>query len=132
MSRNTAVSTQVEGVAEVRRALRKMQDGTADLKAIHAEAAKDVADTAKTIVPRGASGKLGASIRSTGQAGQGVVRAGKAAVPYAGPIHFGWPKHHIAPRPFLYEAADRRADEVKERFITGLNKLITDSGLDQT
>lgn len=129
MTRRSAVSTEVEGVDEVRRALRKFEGGTADLKAAHAEAAKDVADTAKTIAPTGETQKLVGSIRSSGQAGQGVVRAGKKAVPYAGPIHFGWAAHGIAPNPFLYEAADRRADEVRERFVDALNELVREAGL---
>lgn len=122
---------EVDGVKEVRRALRKVEDGATDLKAAHAEAAKDVAETARGIVPR-QSGTLAASIRSTGQAGQGVVRAGRAAVPYAGPIHFGWATRNIAPNPFLYEAADQRAEEVTERFLTALNELAQQAGLDTT
>jgi hypothetical protein len=37
-----------------------------------------------------------------GRAGQtaAVVRAGRASVPYAGPIHWGWPSRHITAQPF--------------------------------
>lgn len=31
--------------------------------------------------------------------------AGGAAVPYAGPIHWGWPSHNIEPQPFIAAAA---------------------------
>ncbi len=30
-----------------------------------------------------------------------VIRAGRKAVPYAGPINYGWPKRHIRPRLFV-------------------------------
>jgi len=33
------------------------------------------------------------------------VQAGRASVPYAGPIHWGWPARNIEPQPFLTDAA---------------------------
>ncbi|GAA0898703.1 hypothetical protein GCM10009551_107070 [Nocardiopsis tropica] len=35
----------------------------------------------------------------------GVVRAGRASVPYAGPIHWGWEARGIRAQPFLSDAA---------------------------
>ena len=59
-----------------------------------------------------------------------MVRAGRAAVPYAGVIHFGWAAHSIAPQPFLYDAADARADEVLAKFHEDINKQARSAGLD--
>ena len=56
--------------------------------------------------------------------------AGRAAVPYAGVIHFGWAAHSIAPQPFLYDAADSRADEVLAKFHEDINKQARSAGLD--
>lgn len=125
------MTIRVEGVSEVRRALRKMDGGAQDLKEAHAEGAAVVAAEARALVPY-RTGVLAGSIRSSGQARAGVVRAGRASVPYAGPIHFGWAKHGISPQPFLYEAADRRADEVRDRYLRGLRSLARDSGLSMT
>jgi len=36
-----------------------------------------------------------------------VIRAGGASLRYAGPVHFGWPEHHIEAQPFITEAAQR-------------------------
>lgn len=124
----TRPSISIEGDRELRRALRGVADGVADLKAVHADAAEIVASRATQLVPR-RSGALSASIRSTGQAATGVVRAGRAAVPYAGRIHFGDPSHNIKPQPFLYSALDDRRDEVIDLYEKRIGSLIKKHGL---
>lgn len=123
------VDIRVEGADELRRALRGVADGTDDLKAVHLEAGELVVGRATQIVPR-RSGTLGASIRAGAQARQGVVRAGKAAVPYAGVIHFGWAKRNIRPQPFLYDALDDRRREVIETYEAGVQGLLKRHDLD--
>lgn len=113
----------VEGAKELRRALRAFDGGVADLKAAHARSAQVVEARAVTLVPR-LSGTLAGSIRSTGQAAAGVVRSGRASVPYAGPIHFGWPGHNIKPQPFLYGALDDRRQQVIDVYERHVNELI--------
>ncbi len=34
-----------------------------------------------------------------------IIRAGKKSVPYAGVIHWGWPRKNIVAQPWLTEAA---------------------------
>jgi hypothetical protein len=41
--------------------------------------------------------------------------AGRASVPYAGPIHWGWPARNISANPFLSNAAV----ESQPRWLTG-------------
>jgi len=65
----------------------------------------------------------------------GVVRMGRKAVPYAGPVHFGWPNRPnaakgwrggpIRPNPFLYEAMDKRVGEVMAIYSKYLETLPT-------
>lgn len=121
---------EVEGAREVARRLRKVEGGMADLKKVHADAAEIVEVRAAAIVPR-RTGALKSTVRSTGQARGGVVRAGFKRVLYAGVIHFGWPKHNISPQPFLYDALDQRATEVVDVYETRVNKLIKQNGLDK-
>jgi hypothetical protein len=72
-------------------ALRRFgDDAKNDIKDVNREAAKLVETRAKQIVPV-RTGALQQTIRSSGQLGKGVVRAGKAKTPYANPIHWGWP-----------------------------------------
>jgi hypothetical protein len=105
---------QVQGAKELRRALNKAadKDSKMALKKANLEGAEAVAQEARTLVPRGKTLKLSESVRATAGVASGAVRAGRAAVPYSGVIHFGWPARGIEPRPFLYEAADARVDEV--------------------
>jgi hypothetical protein len=124
----TKPSITVEGAKQLQRALRQVEGGMADLKVAHAEAAKIVERQAEAIAPR-RSGRLAASVRSSGQARQGIVRAGKAAVPYAGVIHFGWAARNIAPQPYLYDALDARRAEVIATYNGHVNKLIKKNDL---
>lgn len=115
----------VEGVKPLKRDLRWAKDQalTQAFKAAGGEGAKTVATTAAQIVPVGKTGNLRTSIRSSGTMGGGVVRSGSAKVPYAGPVHFGWPARGIEPRPFLYEAADQRAEEVTDLYYRRIQDI---------
>jgi hypothetical protein len=115
-----AVSFDVDS-REFRRALKLVVDGTEDFKAVNAEAAQVVERDVRVPV---VSGRLAASIRSTGQARTGVVRAGSAGVPYAGVIHYGWPKRNIRANPFLTSALDRQEDAVVDVYRDGVADLI--------
>ena len=128
MATDGGITVEVDDTA-FRRALRKVEGGVDDLTAENTDGAKIVADEARTLVPV-RSGRLKSSIRSSGQARQGAILVGSATVPYAGPIHFGWRAHNIAPQPFLYDAADARRDEVLERFHDGVDTLARKAGLD--
>lgn len=124
MSRDVGI--RLEGARELRASLKDAGDDLADFKAAHAEAAEVVQTVAVGLVPV-RTGALRASIRSTGSATAGVVRAGSARVPYAAAIHYGWPRRGIKPHPFITEAAKRetpRVVDVIEQHITRiLNKI---------
>jgi hypothetical protein len=120
--------TRVDAV-QVRRNIRKMSDSVSrneaksDMKAIHLAGAELVKGDALPRVPN-RTGRLRQSVRAAGQAKAGVVRAGFKSVPYAGPIHFGWPKRNIFPQSFLYDAKDARRGDVVALFDQRLNELI--------
>jgi hypothetical protein len=94
-----------------------------DLKDAHAEVAQLVVRAAAPNAPR-RTGALGNSTRGSGQAGAAVVRAGKASVPYAGPIHWGWDKRNIKAQPWLYEAAVDSQDQWTGLYLRSLQKII--------
>jgi hypothetical protein len=116
----------IEGLNEVLRDLRRMKERDT-LKAIrqaNLDAAKKVAEGAKLEVPV-RSGKLQRSIAARATQRAGSVKAGSPVrVPYAGPIHFGWLRHHIRPNPFLYRAVDKRIGEVFEAYQRQIEKVI--------
>jgi hypothetical protein len=119
----------VTGLSEVQRNLRKLSTDALDLnKTEFLETNKQVAEIVinetKKYVPI-LSGSLAAAIRNASTKKSAKVRAGNAAVPYAGPIHFGWPSRSIKPNTFLYEAIDARKDEVANRYAALVSDLIT-------
>jgi len=70
------------------------------------------------------SGRLAASIRAQGTQRAGRVAAGKKSVPYAGPIHWGWPARNIKPQPFLTDALASKQETVVEIYLTETDRLI--------
>ena len=115
----------VDGLKELQKEIRRTEDVELkkQLRLANKEAAQVVADQAKVEVPR-RSGRLARSIGTQASQTSASVKAGTAArVPYAGPIHFGWPKRNIRPQPFLYEAMDKRIGEVRRAYEKSLEKL---------
>jgi HK97 gp10 family phage protein len=118
-----ASTIRIEGIDKLRRALVKLDDAAKDdFKAAGKAAAEIVERQARSEVPV-RSGNLKNTIRSSGQQRGGVVSAGRAKVPYAGPIHFGWGRRRIHPNPFLYRAADKRVDEVTEAYLAQVYEI---------
>ena len=118
------IRADIVGLREVQRDLRKLGDDTkTEMKDTHKAAAEVVVLGAKRLVPY-RTGALANSIRALASNTSGRVRAGSASVPYAGPIHFGWPARRIAPQPFIYDAMDQRVDEIRGLYDQRINELI--------
>lgn len=116
-------AVKVTGAKELRKALKHMGDDLSDLTALHRELAEMVASAARQRAPR-RSGALAGSIKGKGSTSRASVTAGSRTVPYAGPIHFGWPARNIAPQPFLYDALDSRKREVVSRYEDRVGDLV--------
>ena len=126
---NPRDAIKVEGLSKVQRDLRKLSTDALDLnKTEFLETNKQVAEIVinetKKYVPI-LTGALAAAIRNASTKKSAKVRAGNVAVPYAGPIHFGWPARSIKPNTFLYEAIDARKSEVATRYAELVSDLIT-------
>lgn len=116
---------EIDGLKEVLADLRAFGvDTRDDMKDTHRKAGEIVAAVARTIVPV-RTGRLAKTIVSAPTQRMGRVRAGRGlSIPYAGPIHFGWPARRIAPQPFIYDALDKRADEVRDTYKRRIDDLI--------
>lgn len=118
------IKTEILGLREVQRDLSKLGDDTKnEMKDTHKAAAEVVVLGAKRFVPY-RTGRLANSIKALAYQTVGKVRAGSASVPYAGPIHFGWPARRIAPQPFIYDAMDARIDEIRGLYDKRIEELI--------
>jgi hypothetical protein len=116
---------------DVTRALRRVGDYETmrEMKAANLDAAQTVADQSKVEVPV-RSGKLQRTIKASGTSRESFVRAGTPKqVPYANPVHWGWARRGIRPQPFVYEAWDKRINEVKDAYEKQLKKLRRRVGL---
>lgn len=114
----------IDGLREVQRDLRRLGDDTkSEMKETHRQAAEIVVRGAIRLVPK-RTGRLALSIKALATQSSGRVRAGSASVPYAGPIHFGWPARKIAPQPFIYDALDPRRDEIRRLYEDRINELV--------
>lgn len=91
---------QVRGARQLRSAAKRAGVELDDLRDAHAAAARVVVAAAGSVVPH-RSGRLAATVRGSGTKTAAIVRAGGAAVPYAGAIHWGWPRRNIAPSLYL-------------------------------
>lgn len=95
---------QVDGARELRRTLRAAGDDLEDLKAANLQAAQIAATAARARAPR-LTGQLAGDIRASGTKTAGTIRAGRKKIPYAGPIHWGWPARGIEAQPYITEGA---------------------------
>jgi hypothetical protein len=100
---------EVRGAKELRRTLKQAGDDLKDLKDVNRRVGDLVAGAARPHAPV-RSGALAGSIRPAAAAAKVTIRAGSAKLRYAGPIHWGWPAHHIRANPFLSDAATRTED----------------------
>lgn len=118
-----APRVQVTGAKELRKALRRMGADLKDMQRTNKAAAEPVARRAREIAPR-LTGRLAGNTRATASQREGAVLVGSRSVPYAGPIHFGWPARNIEPNPFLYDALDDRRSEVVDIYEARVESLV--------
>ena len=120
---------EIEGLREVQKALNKFSDATRkEMQSTHLKAAEIVVGASKRFVPI-KTGALAQSIRPAAVMSGGRVKVGSASVPYAGPIHFGWPARSIKPQPFVYDALDTRRGEVSRLYEKRMAVLMFKYGL---
>ncbi|MFC9739155.1 HK97-gp10 family putative phage morphogenesis protein [Streptomyces noursei] len=136
---DSAYTVRVEGLNELKRALRQLRDTELNKKvrAVNKEAAEIVKPEARKTAPnhtrtakdakRYKPGKLEKSITVIASANSAAIKAGSASrVPYAGAIHFGYPKRRIRPNRFLYRAMARTSDQVSDTYEREITAVLRD------
>jgi hypothetical protein len=103
--------------------MKKAAGDLEDLKAVHEKVSAMVAAAARSAAPR-RTGRLAASGRGSRAAGSAVVRFGGARVPYAGPIHYGWPRRNITAQPFAVDAAHDTEPAWTQVYLSELDKIL--------
>jgi hypothetical protein len=124
-----ASGTHVEGLREAVKALEAAGVEIEELKEAMGRLAAEGADAVARHAPS-RSGKLRASVRGNKAKGKAIVMAGRASVPYAGPVNYGWPKRNIRGRDFLAKADAEMGPRALQIFEDNINDIITSKGLD--
>ena len=106
----------IEGLSTLVRTMKRAGVDIQELKDAHHKAGQIVATEAAHRAPR-VSGKLAGSVKSARQARRARITAGRAAVPYAAPIHWGWPARGIEANPFVSEAAQATESRWLDQYL---------------
>ena len=123
-------SIEVQGARKLRKELNALNKEVAGpgMRKIHLDVAKIVADEATRQAPR-RSGRLAGSVRGKSTTRRATISAGKGNVPYAGVIHWGWPRRNIRANRFLFRASGAKRDEAMREYSDGMNDLLRKLGL---
>ena len=113
----------IEGLRQAVRDLQQLGVDVEDLKDVMADIAREGAEIAAQHAPV-ASGALRASIRGNRAKGKAVVTAGKARVPYAGPVNYGWPARSISASNFIAKTDAEMDTKAPALFEAGIGELI--------
>lgn len=114
---------EVTGLRATLRDLQRMGVEAEELRDVMTSVADLVATAARPLARR-KSGAMAGSIRPGRVKTRAVIRAGRAALPYAGPQHYGWAARNISPNPFLTDALATRQAAVLAELDSGLTRLI--------
>lgn len=119
------VFIRVHGIRQLRRASRRVAGVSLakEVRAANLEGARIVEAEARPNVTQ-VTGNLRRTLGSGATQRAGYVQMGNADIVYAGPYHFGWPARNIRPQPVLYEALDRRAEEIMSRYLAAVDRAL--------
>lgn len=123
-------SIKVEGLKETIRDLQALGVEKQAFVDINLEAAQILMAAASPLIPV-RSGKLAGTMRASKTVQYAQVSLGRASVPYAAPIHYGWfydrnnfIKKNIKPNPFLSKALAQNYDEIIKRYNESVQKVL--------
>lgn len=113
---------ELRGERELARGLSGASSKLANLREAHQEAGRLVRPVAAGRTPV-RTGALRASLKNTADAKAATVSAGNTAVPYARPIHWGWPARNIRRNAFIWDAiksSESRWIQAYKKAVDGL------------
>jgi hypothetical protein len=119
----TTSQVEVIGARELRKTMKAAGDDLGELKDAHQAVGNMVVGVARGLAPN-RSGALAGSIRATRTISGVGIKAGGARIPYAGPIHWGWPKRNIRANTFLSDAAMTTESEWVALYEAELDKIL--------
>lgn len=131
----SATGIRVEGLSRVVRDLQKFGVEVEDLKDAMARLAEQVKPDYQRFTPVGtapsskAPGRLRGDFRTGKAKGKAVLYVGRASIPYAGPINYGWPARNIRPANFIAKGDQIAAPKAHASLEDAISDLITNLNL---
>lgn len=122
------MAVRVEGLNEMTRAFAAAGVDVEELKDVMGGIAAEAASTMQRFVPS-RTGRLRASVRGNRAKGKAVVTAGRARVPYAGAINYGWPKRGIKAANFTGKTDAALDDKIPDLLEQGWADIAERHGL---
>lgn len=118
---------EVVGLRRLRMTMRAAGLDLRDVRDLNKRAASVALPWVRVRTPVGPAkgGHIKATIRAGGSGRAGIIRVGSKAKPYAGVIHWGWPRRNIKPNTWVVDAAhtsERAWITVYER---GIERIIS-------
>jgi hypothetical protein len=123
-----AAGFRIEGVNKLVRDLQALGLEVDDLKDVFADLAAKGATLAARFAPK-RTGRLAGNIRGNRAKSKAVVTSGGRAVPYAGPLNYGWPARGIAPSNYLQRADEALRPYALAELSAGIDRKIKEKGL---
>lgn len=118
----------VDGLNQVVRALQEIGLQVEDLKGAFSPIAAEGARVAARLAPR-RTGRLAGDVRGNRAKSKAVVTVGRASLPYAGAINYGWRAHGIEPSLFMQRADSEMRPFALSRLEDEINRQIRRRGL---
>lgn len=100
-----------KGLRQAAAAFRQAGVDMQQLKGAYKEMSGVVKQGVAGVIPV-RSGDLKRSLRASATQKSGVVRAGRASIPYAGVINYGWPGHNIEAQHYMERGLELSEAEV--------------------
>jgi hypothetical protein len=123
-----AARVEVIGVRAVARELELLGLDVGDLKEAFSTVAAQGARLAAEFAPY-LTGTLSRDVRGNRAKNKAVVMAGRASVPYAGPINYGWAARNIEGAFFMQKASDAMEPIALVQLEIEIDKKIVERGL---
>jgi hypothetical protein len=121
---------EVRNLPKVVRGLQAIGLDVEDLKDAFGTIASEAAEAIAEEAPQ-RTGRLSADVRGNRAKGKAVVRAGRASVPYAGPINYGWEARNIEPALFMQAGEQKYVPTAVRRLEEEINAAIRRRGLNR-
>lgn len=118
----------VDGLNQVVRGLQQIGVEVDDLKGAFSSIAAMGARQAARYAPK-RTGRLAGDVRGNRARSKAVVMAGRASLPYAGPINYGWAARNITPSLFMQRADQAMRPFALRRLEAEINTTIRRHGL---